>query len=243
MGDGRESRIRVLLSGEQVTTATENPPIRPIWSGAKDVFQISIERMLPRPRSFWVFLLLALPVLLGLVLRIYPPKDLPLTGFELYGIVVALFFVRNLLPLVALLFDHASASSKTAHGIVARVNAEFFSVLRGHSFMTACCVIIDSGGRLSFAGAGHPPLLIRRSNGIVEALPSLNTMMGINAEMAVSETKTTLVTGDVALIRLLGRSGLNTSQAVEKIREEIPGVAEVEDLLQFIATSERGFVK
>ena len=43
--------------------------------------------------------------------------------------------------------------------------------------------------------------------------------------------------------RLLSRSGLNTSQAVEKIREEIPGVAEVEDLLQFIATSERGFVK
>ena len=43
--------------------------------------------------------------------------------------------------------------------------------------------------------------------------------------------------------RLLSRSGLNTSQAVEKIREEIQGVPEVEDLLQFIATSERGFVK
>lgn len=84
--------------------------IRPTWPGARDVFAISIERMLPRPRSFWVFLLLALPVLLGVLLRIYPPKGLPLTGFELYGIVVALFFVRNLLPLVALLFGSALIS-------------------------------------------------------------------------------------------------------------------------------------
>ena len=86
------------------------PAARPVWSAAQDVFFISIERMLPRPRSFWVFLLLALPVVFGLVLRIYPPKGLPLTGFELYGIVVALFFVRNLLPLVALLFGSALIS-------------------------------------------------------------------------------------------------------------------------------------
>ena len=63
---------------------------------------------------------------------------------------------------VALLFNHAS----TAHGILARVNAEFYSVLRGHSFMTAYCAIIDCDGRLSFAGASHPPLLIRRRAGL-----------------------------------------------------------------------------
>lgn len=90
---------------------------RPLWGAARDVFFISLERMLPRARSFWVFLLLALPVVFGVVLRIYPPDDLPLTGFELYGIVVALFFVRNLLPLVALLFGsaliHDAVDSKT----------------------------------------------------------------------------------------------------------------------------------
>jgi UDP-N-acetylglucosamine acyltransferase len=43
--------------------------------------------------------------------------------------------------------------------------------------------------------------------------------------------------------RLLGRSGLNTTQAIEKIREEIPSSAEVDDLLHFIATAERGFIK
>jgi len=93
-----------------VTNDDPLPPTRPVWSAAQDVFFISIERMLPRPRSFWVFLLLALPVFFGLLLRIYVPKNLPLTGFELYGIVVALFFVRNLLPLVALLFGSALIS-------------------------------------------------------------------------------------------------------------------------------------
>jgi UDP-N-acetylglucosamine acyltransferase len=43
--------------------------------------------------------------------------------------------------------------------------------------------------------------------------------------------------------RLLTRSGLNTSQAVECIRKEIPASAEVDELLEFIATSQRGFIK
>jgi len=43
--------------------------------------------------------------------------------------------------------------------------------------------------------------------------------------------------------RLLTRSGLNTAQAVERIREEVPANDEVSDLLAFIASSERGFVK
>ena len=44
-------------------------------------------------------------------------------------------------------------------------------------------------------------------------------------------------------LRLLTRSQLNTTQAVERIREEVPGSAEVEELLEFIRTSERGFIK
>jgi UDP-N-acetylglucosamine acyltransferase len=44
-------------------------------------------------------------------------------------------------------------------------------------------------------------------------------------------------------IRLLTRAKLNTSQAVERIREEIEGCAEVEELLDFIHASERGVVK
>ena len=88
------------------TSASET---RPLWPAARDVFMISIERMLPRPRSFWVFMLLALPVGLGLFVRLYA-RQMILTGFELYGVVVALFYVRNLLPLVALLFGSALIS-------------------------------------------------------------------------------------------------------------------------------------
>ena len=43
--------------------------------------------------------------------------------------------------------------------------------------------------------------------------------------------------------RLLSNSGLNTSQALARIEEEIPQTAEVKELLDFIRSSERGFVK
>jgi UDP-N-acetylglucosamine acyltransferase len=44
-------------------------------------------------------------------------------------------------------------------------------------------------------------------------------------------------------LRLLTRTGLNTSQAIERITEEVPPLAEIAELLEFIAQSERGFVK
>jgi UDP-N-acetylglucosamine acyltransferase len=43
--------------------------------------------------------------------------------------------------------------------------------------------------------------------------------------------------------RLLTRAKLNTSQAVERIRAEVPPCAEVDELLEFIRTSDRGIVK
>jgi UDP-N-acetylglucosamine acyltransferase len=43
--------------------------------------------------------------------------------------------------------------------------------------------------------------------------------------------------------RLLSRSKLNTSQAVEKIQAEVEASPELEELLQFIAASSRGFIK
>ena len=43
--------------------------------------------------------------------------------------------------------------------------------------------------------------------------------------------------------RLLTRAGLNTSQAVARIREEVTATPELEELLVFIAASERGVIK
>ena len=146
-----------------------------------------------------------------------------------HGVAAALFTT-----LVALLFNNASAASRTAHGILTRVNAEFFSVLRGNSFMTACCAVIDGDGRVSFAGAGHPPLLIRRRDGTVETLPSLNTMMGIDQEMQVSETKAVLASGDTALLCTDGLFGLKsdgderfTSETVADAFARIEGSADL----------------
>ena len=45
------------------------------------------------------------------------------------------------------------------------------------------------------------------------------------------------------VFRILTRAGLNTSQAVERIAAEIPHLPEVEEVLQFISSSERGVVK
>ncbi|HEU0119761.1 MAG TPA: acyl-ACP--UDP-N-acetylglucosamine O-acyltransferase [Bryobacteraceae bacterium] len=44
-------------------------------------------------------------------------------------------------------------------------------------------------------------------------------------------------------LRLLTRGKLNTSQAIDKIREEIPDCPEVEELIDFIRSSERGVIK
>lgn len=43
--------------------------------------------------------------------------------------------------------------------------------------------------------------------------------------------------------RLLTRAGLNTSQAMERIRAEVENGPEVEELLAFIASSQRGVIK
>jgi acyl-[acyl carrier protein]--UDP-N-acetylglucosamine O-acyltransferase len=42
---------------------------------------------------------------------------------------------------------------------------------------------------------------------------------------------------------LLSRSKLNTAQALEKILAELGATPEVNELLQFIAASDRGFIK
>lgn len=43
--------------------------------------------------------------------------------------------------------------------------------------------------------------------------------------------------------RILTRSNLNTTQAVERIRAELPPAPEITELLDFIAASARGFIK
>ncbi len=44
-------------------------------------------------------------------------------------------------------------------------------------------------------------------------------------------------------LRLLTRGQLNTTQALERIRAEVPPCAEVDELIAFIQSAERGFIK
>jgi UDP-N-acetylglucosamine acyltransferase len=43
--------------------------------------------------------------------------------------------------------------------------------------------------------------------------------------------------------RLLTRAQLNTTQAIDRIREEVPACAELDELIDFIRTAERGVIK
>src|SRR6266403_1348006 len=43
--------------------------------------------------------------------------------------------------------------------------------------------------------------------------------------------------------RLLTRAGLNTSQAIERIQKEVPSSPELEELIEFIHSAKRGYVK
>jgi len=43
--------------------------------------------------------------------------------------------------------------------------------------------------------------------------------------------------------RLLTRAGLNTTQAIERIRNEVEPCPEVDEVIEFIRTAERGFIK
>ena len=146
-----------------------------------------------------------------------------------HGVAAALFTT-----LVALLFNHASAASTTARGILARVNAEFYSVRPRAFIHDGVLRRHRSDGRLSFAGAGHPPLLIRRRDGAVEALPSRSTMMGIDPAMEIGEAVTTLASGDVALLYTDGLYSLKsnggerfTSQTVTDAFARIDGSADL----------------
>jgi ABC-2 type transport system permease protein len=81
----------------------------PFLPSARAVFGISLEGMLWSRRSFVLGLLLAIPVLIAIVYRLVLAARMPaeITGFHLYGYLVALFWVRNALPLAALFYATA----------------------------------------------------------------------------------------------------------------------------------------
>lgn len=81
----------------------------PFLAAARGVFTLSLDGMVWSRRSLMMAVLLGLPALFALVYRLVLAAHLPqqLSGFDLYAVVIAFYYVRNVLPLAALFYATA----------------------------------------------------------------------------------------------------------------------------------------
>jgi sigma-B regulation protein RsbU (phosphoserine phosphatase) len=106
-----------------------------------------------------------------------------------------------LTTLSKLLFRHAVAETQTPAAIMDYVEREFQGVFKGHSFMTAACVALSAeDGRVTFCGAGQPPLLVARQGGRVEFLRSMRPPLGLNRAEHSIEESCELAAGEALLL-------------------------------------------
>jgi ABC-2 type transport system permease protein len=73
---------------------------------ARRVFELALEGMVWSRRSVLMALLLGLPLVFAVAYRLVLETRLParVGGFELYAVIVAIYYVRNVLPLAALFY-------------------------------------------------------------------------------------------------------------------------------------------
>jgi UDP-N-acetylglucosamine acyltransferase len=123
--------------------------------------------------------------------------------------------------------------------------------LGGHVTVGDWAVIGASTGIHQFCRVGRHAIIGGYSVITRDVLPFSNTVTDREAKV-FGENATGLKRRDFSAesidaihkaFRLLTRGGLNTTQAVERIMTEIPPSHEVNELLDFIRTSERGFIK
>lgn len=101
--------------------------------------------------------------------------------------------------LASMLFNGGTVISSPG-ALLERVNERFYSVFNGHSIMSACCLQAFPGGDIRFANAGHPPLLIRRRDGSVDAITDRETMLGIHPQLKFSDASGHVGAGETALL-------------------------------------------
>ncbi len=103
-----------------------------------------------------------------------------------------------LTALAKLLFRHAAALSASPAEILRTVNTDFRASFKGRSMLTAMGIALDpDSGELTMAGAGHPPLLVARTGADkVEAFRSQCPPLGLQADLAPSESHLNLAPGE-----------------------------------------------
>jgi UDP-N-acetylglucosamine acyltransferase len=125
------------------------------------------------------------------------------------------------------------------------------AVIGGHVTIGDWAVIGASTGIHQFCRVGKHAIIGGYSVITRDVLPFSNTVTDREAKV-FGENATGLKRRDFSsesidalhkAFRLLTRGGLNTTQAVERIISEIPPSHEVNELLDFIRTSDRGFIK
>ena len=130
-----------------------------------------------------------------------------------------------LTTLTKLLFHHGISENDSPGAIMAGVNNEFQAIFGARSFMTAMCVGLDlESGRISVAGAGHPPLLISRRSGKTELIASSAPPLGLVEQPQFEETTLQLQAGDSFVLYtdgLFGGAGDNRNRLTPELLAQI----------------------
>jgi UDP-N-acetylglucosamine acyltransferase len=121
----------------------------------------------------------------------------------------------------------------------------------GHVIVEDWAVIGASTGVHQFCRVGRHAIIGGYSVVTRDVLPFSNTVTARDAkvfgENAVGLQRRGFSDASVAALhkafRILSHSGLNTTQAIERMTGEVDSTPEVEELIAFIRASERGFIK
>jgi phosphoserine phosphatase RsbU/P len=119
-----------------------------------------------------------------------------------------------LTTLAKLLFQHGTAEHTRPEAIMRAVNNDFRSIFGARSFMTAMCVALDAAsGCATVVGAGHPPLLVARSDGTTLTIPSSAPPLGLIEQSTFTESDVHLERGDAFFLYTDGLFGSEQANA------------------------------
>jgi serine phosphatase RsbU (regulator of sigma subunit) len=90
--------------------------------------------------------------------------------------------------------------------LLARLNGMMCELFDGTFATAACCLLDGETGTLTCSLAGHPPVLVRRPGGAVEALGTPSLPLGLCAQAGYEERRLVLVPGAVVLLSTDGVS-------------------------------------
>jgi sigma-B regulation protein RsbU (phosphoserine phosphatase) len=131
--------------------------------------------------------------------------DFVVLGPERFGILVADVTGHGIpaalvASMVKVAFFSQAAHANDPASVLAGMNRILCGNMEG-TYVTAIYTVIDSGQKaISYANAGHPPLLLRRGDGCVEASDEHGFMLGLSTDAAYTTVHFDLRLGDCMLM-------------------------------------------